>query len=139
MKRTIIIAVLMMLSTGLFAQGIGYIPTYGNSSNYGYQDRSSSTVVRTTAYAVDENGSTYKLPIRVKVTDNGYGSVTMSVVAYYSNSGYGGGSWQTNYRGTVYQCSRSSVSRWGASQELEGSFMYKAQIGSSLTWWYFDL
>ena len=152
MKKLFLILLLISAAFSANAQ-IGYLPTYSNPGrsvsvgsgyeNYGIYDddyTSTTTTVRATAYAVNEQGYVLKMPIRVRVTSS-YGGESLKVVQYYDNSGYGGGKWVGvgSYQGSVTRCSRSSYGRWGSNSDLESNFMYKTQLGGSLLFWYFDL
>ncbi len=130
--RRIVVAVIAVVALSFSASAqIQYVPTYnyrqGTETN---QPR--VQIVATTAYSVDYNGNYVKMPVRVQITDNGFGGVSMRVVEKYISTGFGG-RWSKIYSGSdVRQCTPLA-----SMNQLEKSFMFKATIDTNT--WYFDL
>lgn len=118
-------------SLGAYAQ-IGYGATYNRQQHSTETNQSNTQVLNTTAYSQGYNGQYLKMRIRIQVTDNGYGGVTMRVTEKYTSSGLGG-QWTKIYSGSnVRKCTPMA-----SMEQLEQSFMYKATIDTKT--WYFDL
>jgi len=72
------------------------------------------------------------MPIKVQVTNNGYGSITIRVVEKYVDTGFGG-NWTKVYSGHT----ASKCTSYASSNSLESEFMYKVLLDDGT--WYFDL
>lgn len=134
---------LLLLFCEIASAQMEYKPTYSrqapsvNSSQQSYTPpsytpQSSSQIIRTTAYSVDYQGRLYKMPIKVQVTNNGYGSITIRVVEKYVDTGFGG-NWTKVYSGHT----ASKCTSFASSNSLESEFMYKVLLDDGT--WYFDL
>jgi len=139
MKRTVILLAFLFICGMISAQPV-YLPSTNPSyrpstssypNNNISRPRSTSEYYRTTAYSIDFDGNLYKLPIKVRVTNNGYGSISITVVQKYVNTGLGG-EWREVYYSDVNKCAPLA-----SQNPLEKEFMYKALFDNST--WYFDL
>lgn len=130
--RRIVVAVIAVVALSFSASAqIQYGRTY-NYRQGAETNQPRVQVVATTAYSVDYNGNYVKMPVRVQITDNGFGGVSMRVVEKYISTGFGG-RWSKIYSGSdVRQCTPLA-----SMNQLEKSFMFKATIDTNT--WYFDL
>lgn len=131
MRKIACTIISLIVAISAYAQ-IGYSPSYNSRQQQQAAPQQNTENYRTTAYSVDYQGNYIKMPIVVRVSDNGYGGIYLSVVQKYVNTGFGG-RWEKIYSGaTVSKC----TSFIGANN-LESNFMYKAIIDTKT--WYFDL
>ena len=137
MKKIIATLIFLAFAVSAFAQ-IEYLPTENRHSGYGTppKPQRTSEVVTTTAYTI--SGDSYvKARIRVQVTDNGYGRISMQVIERYENS-IVSAQWNRVYNsGPVQQCRPIPGGNHPLDHPLESKFMYKVNINGTI--WYFDL
>lgn len=150
MKRTVILLGFLFIC-GILSAQITYLPSTTpsyNPSSYrpstyrpstsGYSNyntsrpRATVEYFRATAYSIDFDGNLYKLPIKVQVANNGYGSISISVVQKYVNTGLGGEWREVYYGGNIQKCTPLA-----SQNPLEKEFMYKVYFDNNT--WYFDL
>ena len=148
----IFVAFIAMISWDANAQGLVYTPfipqqsssaDYGNwsgssssrSRSGGYLPSSQTQTIRTTAYYASNNGSYFKVPIRVEYTVYSNGASSLYVTEQWEGNGFGGQWKRVLSGGRVSSC--QSLLANGVTAELERTLMYKAMVGTC--WYYFDL
>ena len=157
MKHTIIIltvAIMSMMALESRAQGLVYRPfipeqsstsyesgswSVGsgstNSRARGYQPKSQTQTIRTTAYYIDYSGYYVKVPIRLEYTEYSNGASTINLSEQWESNGMGGQWRKVHTASNVVSC--QPITANGTNAELERSFMYKVMVGAK--WYYFDL
>lgn len=140
MKKFLITIIFLCVCCFAKSQDITYTPFFRDAPRQNrqqYQPQQQTQRLRTTAYHVDNNGNYVKIPIQVTVTNyvypTGYTSQEVKVTSCYQDTGFGGQWENCVYGAPVQQCQSFS------GDEMEQSFMFKANLPMIIGWAYFDL